>query len=155
MFQTIDFSFTSIDILNNAFTYIATAYIYLAAIAIALLFVQYVLDRRDHQCAVSDELNRGMADPQTKVLLSIEPTEPVAPQGKVLKLTVEKPKDNWLNIDFSSLSIRAIRAYVRDNSLQDLIKDTVGKSVSRCTLNELRKALIESQESDRVYRIRA
>ena len=209
--------YTIFDTLNNAFTYIATAYIYFMAIALVLLFVQAAMENFSQETTVSDEFyqqtkqagassgaplalpqsliverlqpllperrcpgghrrceataaasklrntkrvrhRRAMAKPQGG-LLAVEPKKPSNPQGKAMKLTVEtkaiasKPQaeDPWFDTDFSTMGIRAIRQYVRDHFLQDLIKSSAGKSVAKCTLSELRTILIESQESDRVY----
>lgn len=168
--------FTIFDTLNTATTYIASAYIYFMAIAIALLFVKDYLDRT----TVSDEHYQQTkdlfadkevpvpAEDRVSVEVAIAPSKrttrgtpaggvpasspiPETPQGKVLVLTVEKTEDDWLTVDFGKMSIRAIRQYVRDNNLQDLIKECTGLTVSRCTLAQLQSVLTESQECDRVY----
>lgn len=133
-------------------------------------FYQQVTDQ------TADSLGSPQASVLVKVALAVEPEEKKAPPGIALvsrvfggKLPTEKPtvisveqdikpalnpeivRNFWADIDFGKMNIRAIRDYVKAQSLQQLIKEAIGKTYPQCTLAELRSALIESQAIDRQF----
>ena len=119
------------DTLNSAFTLLASAYIYLVAIAFLVCFVQSLYARHINANAVSNEHYE-----QVKVLMTVEPETSVAFQGKALSISVER--EIAIGKDVSEMGIRAIRNYIRENSWQQEIRDRLSKSVSKCSLAELR-----------------
>lgn len=132
--------FSIFDILNSAFSAIATAYIYFMGAAVIVCFVQGIYMRHVNSSAVTNEFYE-----QTKVLMAVEP-EPVVEEEDASEpesvVVPEVVTDFWVDIDFSNMGIRGIRDYVRAHSLQTLVREKLGKSVSKCSLGELRGALV-------------
>ena len=122
------------DTLNTVFSAIATAYIYVMGAAMLVCFVQGIYARHANAAMPSNEFYE-----QTKVLMAVEP-EPIVEAEEVV-VVAEVVTDFWADIDFSAMGIRATRDYIRTHSLQTLVREKLGKSVSKCSLGELRTAL--------------
>ena len=123
------------DTLNTAFSAIATAYIYFMGAAMLVCFVQGIYARHHNATMPTNEFYE-----QTKVMLEVEP-EPTVEAEKVEAIAAEVVTDIWAEIDFSTMSIRAIRDYIRTHALQTLVREKLGKTVSKCSLGELRGVL--------------
>jgi hypothetical protein len=149
--------FPIIDTLNSVFTFIATGYVYFMAIALLLLIVQEAIASQSP--VITDDFYQQtkelFAEPEPKELavaiakhgrspIAVVPAiqTPSRPTGKALVITVKEESD------FSKMGWKSIRSYIKKHQLQGIIRSALGKSVSECRLEELRRAL-EDYVADR------
>jgi hypothetical protein len=115
--------------LNDAFNLFASCYIYSCLTYILLLFLAHLADsflalRSVEKAAKSDFHSqvKELLNPATEAII--------------------KPISHQLQPNFDSMTIRKLRAHIRDNQLQRQIHDSIGKTVSNASKYELIKALV-------------
>lgn len=120
MFSSSQFNLFSI--LDQLLTQVATAYIFLVAIALSICLIQSSVAIYLNETQVSNEFYQ-----EVKQAFLVEDTRP--------------------KIDFNQMTIRSLREYIREHSLQTLVREQSGKTCSRCNSQELKSVLNNYQSN--------
>lgn len=114
--------------LNDAFNLFASSYVYGCLTYILLLFLAHLVDSflalRSVEKATKSDFHS-----QVKELLN-PATE-----------TIINPSSHQLQPNFDSMTIRELRAHIKENKLHQRICDRLGKTVSNACKHELIEAL--------------
>ena len=118
------------EFLTNAFDVFASCYVYGCLICILLLFLEQThLTLSNNSCWQQNELNQSdQSDFYNQVKQLLNPIEE-------LNLVDLDESDNneftqAYSAGFKSLTIRELRAHIKENQLHSVIRDRLGKSVS-------------------------
>ena len=116
------------EFLTNAFDVFASCYVYSCLICILLLFLEQThLTLSNNSCWQQNELNQSdQSDFYNQVKQLLNPIEEL----NLVDLDNNKEFTQANQACFKSLTIRELRAHIKENQLHSVIRNRLGKSVS-------------------------